>query len=213
MNQNTVLTRAASQPTARGARRLLTLTGAAFAASLLLTGCSSSPAAAPDSTATTQEGASAAFELTDGWAKAGDGMTGVFGALTNSSDEDLTLVKVESPAARMIELHETVTSGSTSKMQEKDGGFVIPAGGTYDLEPGGDHIMFMNLPKPLLAGDEVELTLTFDDGSTVETSVLVKDYDGAQENYGDIEGSGDMENMDHGDGTDMGEMSSDEHAG
>nr|WP_237464771.1 copper chaperone PCu(A)C [Leucobacter luti] len=174
---------------------------------MLLTGCSTTPATSDTNGAAQETSAATAassFEIVDGWAKAGDGMTGVFGSLTNSGDSDLTLTSVASPAAAMVELHETVVSGGSSVMREVDGGFVIPAGGSFELEPGGNHIMFMDLPKPLLAGDEVELTLTFDDGSTVETSVLVKDYDGAQENYEDIEDS---------DGGSHGDMSSDEHAG
>ncbi|MBL3698437.1 copper chaperone PCu(A)C [Leucobacter luti] len=191
----------------RPTRRLLALSGAALAAGLLLTGCSTTPATSDTNGAAQETSAATAassFEIVDGWAKAGDGMTGVFGSLTNSGDSDLTLTSVASPAAAMVELHETVVSGGSSVMREVDGGFVIPAGGSFELEPGGNHIMFMDLPKPLLAGDEVELTLTFDDGSTVETSVLVKDYDGAQENYEDIEDS---------DGGSHGDMSSDEHAG
>ena len=139
-------------------------------------------------------------------------MTGVFGTITNSGDEDITLESVTSDAAARIELHETITSGGVSKMQQIEGGFVIPAGGEHELVPGGDHIMFMEMAAPLLAGEEIELTLSFDDGSTTVRTVLVKEYDGAQENYGDIEegdSSGDMDMSD----MDMDGMSSEEHAG
>lgn len=50
--------------------------------------------------------------------------------------------------------------------------------------------MLMGLAGPLQAGDEVELTLTLDDGTTVDASVPVKDYSGANETY-----EGDGENM------------------
>lgn len=200
----------------RPARRVLALSGAALAASLLLAGCSSAPESAGAAQSAETTGIESSFELADGWAKAGDGMTGVFGTLTNTGSEDLNLVSVDSPAAGMIELHETVTTGANATMREKEGGFVIPAGGTFELVPGGDHIMFMDLPKPLLAGDEVELTLTFSDGESVEMSVLVKDYEGAQENYENIEGGegdmSDMEGMDHGGDSGGAGMSSDEHA-
>ena len=183
----------------RTATRITMLSGAALAAALVFSGCSAAPA--PTDTGANSEStktAAAAFELTDGWAKSGDGMTGVFGTLTNSGAKDLTLVSVASPAAKDIQLHETVTSGSTATMREIEGGFVIPAGGSFELVPGGNHIMFMDMPKPLVAGEEVELTLTFDDGSVGETSVLVKDYAGAQENYEDMEGMGeDASSMDH----------------
>ena len=176
-------TRPRSVPTLR-------LAALALAAPLLLVGCSGATAdsategaAAGSQTTETGEGAESTVTLTDGWAKAGDGMTGVFGTLDNNGDADITLESVESPSAGMIELHETVTSGGSSTMREVDGGFTIPAGGTFELAPGGNHIMFMDMPEALLAGDEVPLTLAFDNGSTLEISVLVKDFSGAQENY------------------------------
>ena len=43
--------------------------------------------------------------------------------------------------------------------------------------------MLLGLGAPLLAGDEVAVTFTFDDGSTLEAVVPVKDYDGANESY------------------------------
>ncbi|GAA1605865.1 copper chaperone PCu(A)C [Leucobacter chromiireducens] len=196
------------------AKRFAAFSGATLAAALLLTGCSSAPAAEAPAKQNTQEahaeqGGHATFSIEGGWVKAQEGMTGVFGTLKNSGDTDLTLVSVESPAAKMVELHETVTSGATATMREVDGGFVIPAGGSFELAPGGNHIMFMDMPKAILPGDDVSLTLHFDDGSKAEVTVLAKATEGAQENY---EG-GDSENsdMDHGD-MDHGDAASDEHA-
>ena len=41
-------------------------------------------------------------------------------------------------------------------------GITIPAGGTHKLQPGGDHIMFMGLVKPLQQGSTVPVTLHFE---------------------------------------------------
>lgn len=167
----------------------LRLAALALAAPLLLVGCSgastesSAGGAAASQTTESADTTASPITLTEGWAKAGDGMTAVFGTLVNDGDADITLASVESPSAGMIELHETVTSGGASTMREVDGGFMIPAGGTFELAPGGNHIMFMDMPEALLAGDEVPLTLTFGDGTTLEVTVLVKDFSGAQENY------------------------------
>ena len=38
----------------------------------------------------------------------------------------------------------------------------LPAGKTVKLEPGGYHIMLLDLVKPLEVGEKIELTLTFD---------------------------------------------------
>jgi copper(I)-binding protein len=91
-------------------------------------------------------------------------MSAAFGTLENTSDHDITLVSAESPASTMLQLHETVANDSGAMvMKEKQGGFVIPAGGSFALEPGGNHIMLMDLTAPLAAGDEATFTLTFSD--------------------------------------------------
>ena len=177
----------------------LRLAALALTAPLLLAGCAGGAPDTAVASAASTEAAASAITLQDGWAKAGDGMTGVFGSIVNDGDADLTLVSVESPAAGMIELHETVTTGGAATMREVDGGFMIPAGGSFDLEPGGNHIMFMDMPEALLAGDEVPLTLTFDDDSILEVTVLVKDFSGAQENY---EGGDSHDSTDSHGGTD-----------
>lgn len=177
----------------------LRLAALALTAPLLLAGCAGSAPDTATASAASTEASTSTVALRDGWAKAGDGMTGVFGSIVNDGDTDLTLVRAESPAAGMIELHETVTTGGAATMREVDGGFTIPAGGSFELEPGGNHIMFMDMPEALLAGDEVPLTLTFDDDSTLEVTVLVKDFSGAQENY---EGGDSHDSMDSHDGAD-----------
>jgi len=126
-----------------------------------------------------------ALSVEDSWVKAADsGMTAAFGTLSNSGDEDITVVSASADTNKMTELHETVENADGSMaMQPKDGGFVIPAGGTHELTPGGDHIMLMELTGPLEAGTMVDITLTLDDGSTKQIEAPVKPFDGADENY------------------------------
>src|SRR5690606_16794089 len=130
-------------------------------------------------------------------AEPGD-MTSGFGTLVNNSDEDINVVSVESSASPMLELHETVADDSGSMvMREGEGGFVIPANGDLLLEPGGNHLMMMDLPEAVKAGDEVTFTLTFADDSMYDFPAVVKDYAGANENY--HEGDDADMDMDHGD--------------
>jgi copper(I)-binding protein len=101
----------------------------------------------------------------------------------------------------MMQLHEVVDDGSGSMvMQEKDGGVVVPAGGSLTLEPGSYHFMLMDLTAPLVAGEEATFTVTFEDGSTMEFVAPVKDFTGANENYN----GGDMDMGDDHSGMDMG---------
>ncbi|WP_426737571.1 copper chaperone PCu(A)C [Plantibacter sp. 2H11-2] len=162
---------------ARTTSKLLALTAAAVIA---LTGCST---AAGSNAETKPAGESVTIE--NGWVKAADeGMSAAFGELENSSDQDVTVVSATTKASNMIELHETVENESGEMvMRKKSGGFTIPAGKSLTIEPGGNHIMLMDLVNPIKAGDEITFTLTFSDDSTYDFTVPAKDYSGANENY------------------------------
>lgn len=119
------------------------------------------------------------------WASSADmGMTSVFGTFTNSGHHDARIVSALSPAADRVELHEVTTDGAGAKtMRPKAGGVSIPAGGTHDLVPGGDHLMLMDLVAPLPPGADVTLTVEFEDGSTLPFTAQVRDFAGAGEEY------------------------------
>lgn len=179
----------------RSARKAAAAAGILLAAPLLLTACSSTPEDTAAASETSQtEHAAAGVHLMDGWAKAGkaDGMTGFFGTISNPGDTDLTITGVTSDVAGVVELHEVTEAGVMQKIQ---GDVVVPAGGSYELAPGANHIMLMELNQELLAGDEVVVTASFDDGSTVDFTALVKDYSGANEDYADIAHEGHGEKM------------------
>lgn len=160
--------------------RLTLITALVAAATLALAGCAATteplnePATAGES-----------VTITDAWVKTADeGMTAAFGEIVNTSSSDITLLSASTAAAGMMELHETVDDGTgTMSMQERDGGFSIPAGSSLTLEPGGNHLMLMGLTAPILAGDEVSFTLAFSDGSEFAFTAPAKDYSGANENY------------------------------
>lgn len=85
-------------------------------------------------------------------------------SLTNGGAVAHTLVGAASPAARAVELHTHSNDGGVMRMRRVDG-IPLPAGETTALEPGGYHIMLIDLTGPLEAGGEVELELEFADGS------------------------------------------------
>ena len=184
---------ASSGPAPSRRARSAALAGLAAAAVLVLAACAGTteaetPAAAPQSES---------FAISDAWAMAAEeGMSAAFGVLENTGTEPITVVSVTTPASDMVELHETVANDAGEMvMKEKDGGFVIPAGTSFELAPGGNHIMFMSLPKPIVAGEEIELTLHFSDDSSMTVNAVVKDFTGAEENY--ESGDDDTMEMDH----------------
>ncbi|MFD1810754.1 copper chaperone PCu(A)C [Rhodococcus gannanensis] len=128
--------------------------------------------------------------LTDSWAKAADGgMTAAFGTLVNDGDAPVTLTAVAADVSGRAELHEMASDGAGSmSMRQKEGGFEVPAHGERVLEPGGEHVMLMDVTAPMRAGDTLALTLTFADGSSADVEVPIRDFTGAQENYSEHTG-------------------------
>lgn len=152
---------------------------AAFLIAPVAAGCSS------DDPSTDHDQAGAAVTVSDQWAKAVDeGMTSVFGTFHNDGEQDVRIVSATSPAAESVELHEVVTDATgASVMQEKGEGFHIPAGGSHELIPGGDHLMLIDLTEPLTVGSDIDVEVAFDDGSTLPVVVQVRDFPGADEDY------------------------------
>lgn len=152
--------------------------------SLALAGCAS---ASTTSTAGSPAGTTtgpAAVTVENAWIKAADsGMTGAFGQIVNSSGADVVVASATAAVSPRVELHETVMTDGAMKMRPKEGGFPVAAGQTLTLEPGGNHIMLMDLAAPIKAGDSVPITLTLADGSTVTFEALAKTFTGAQESY------------------------------
>ncbi len=194
--------------------RISTLTVALTATvlSLLLASCGSEtnettnsgtdPAPSASSSAKEADQASA-LTMTDPWVKAAkNGTTATFGTLVNDGAADAVVTSATSEITAAMELHETVANDDgTMAMSPKEGGFVIPAGGNHELAPGGDHLMMMGLKRALNPGEVIAVTLTLEDGSTVDVQATVKNFTGADEKYQN-------EGM-HMDDTEMDEHSSD----
>ena len=150
-----------------------------------LSGCASTDKEGSASSSSAAS-ASTAAELTtsDAWVKAADGdMTAVFVTLKNTTDKDINVTSATTDLSSMTELHEMVEKDGQMIMQETKDGFVVPAGKSLALKPGGFHIMVMQLAAPVAAGTEHAVTLTLGDGSEVTFEAMAKDFSGAQESY------------------------------
>ncbi|MFC4335968.1 copper chaperone PCu(A)C [Salininema proteolyticum] len=125
-----------------------------------------------------------ALTVSDPWVKATDGeMVAAFGEIVNDTGSDVHITGASSEVAGMVELHETVDENGQSVMRPMADGIELAAGETFALEPGGAHIMLMDLGEELQAGDDVVVTLDLEDGSELEFTAPVKDFAGADEEY------------------------------
>jgi len=115
-----------------------------------------------------------AAEVTGAWARATaphQDTAAIY--LVVHSDKPTKLIGAETPAADMAMLHRTARSGGMSDMQDVEA-VDIPAHGTAAFSPGGMHIMLMGLKHGLVAGDSVDLMLSFADGERLRLAVPVQ---------------------------------------
>jgi copper(I)-binding protein len=119
----------------------------------------------------------AAVEVSEAWARSSPaGVTDGAAYLTIESAADDQLIGAAVPAdvAATVGLHETEGSGGGMTMREVSA-VDLPAGDTVVFDPGGLHIMLMDLAGPLESGSSFELTLTFAEAAPVTVTVDVRD--------------------------------------
>ncbi|MCB1750447.1 MAG: copper chaperone PCu(A)C [Gammaproteobacteria bacterium] len=105
--------------------------------------------------------------VTDAYARAvppGQPNSASFMLLSNASTTAHAVVAAESSVSKVSELHTHTMSEGMMKMRQVER-IEIPASGMTRLEPGGLHVMLIGLNHDLQPGDEVAITLTFEDGS------------------------------------------------
>lgn len=140
--------------------------------------------------------------IADPWARTSP-MDTTYGAvyveLTSADGDALVGASVPADVAGTVEIHETVpVDDSTTDTTMGDMGMgeettettmagmgqmtmqpvdsiELPAGETVALEPGGFHIMLIDLVAPLETGQEIEVTLTFENAGERTVTVPVRD--------------------------------------
>src|SRR5262249_8513782 len=80
---------------------------------------------------------------------------GGYMAIQNKGAASDRLVSASSPVAERVELHVHVHEGGVMKMREVPGGYEVPARGTFELKPGGAHLMFMDIKRPFKEGEKI----------------------------------------------------------
>lgn len=148
-----------------------------------------------EATTSSATAASAEVDVTDAWARSTAPeaeRSAVYMSLRSDEDDALLEASVDTSIAGSVEIHETtdegtdsMDSGSGSGMEGGDGGAMqgmreveqieLPGGEIVELEPGGYHIMLVDLRRQLTAGEEIEVTLTFERAGEQTVKTEVKD--------------------------------------
>jgi copper(I)-binding protein len=108
-----------------------------------------------------------------------EGMPGVaYFSVVNAGAKPDTLLMASTPAATRVEFHRTTIERGTARMRPA-GELLITAGGTLSAEPGGLHLMLVDLKVPLARGTLVPLVLTFKAAGEVTVQLRVESPDAA----------------------------------
>ena len=112
----------------------------------------------------------------DAWARPGQagGTSAIYFAIDNPLDTADTLLGVTSDAAETVEMHMTQMENDVMTMLPQRT-VPVAALSTVKFEPGGLHVMLINLKKDLKAGDSFSATLSFDRAGPVTVNITVKE--------------------------------------
>ncbi|MBF0237930.1 MAG: copper chaperone PCu(A)C [SAR324 cluster bacterium] len=133
---------------------------------LFISGCS---------TSTTQP--TSAIHIKNSWVRAvppNAPASAAYMEIHNTLARDLYLIGGESDISEFVELHTVVHENDMMSMRKIDN-IMIPAQGQVLLKPMSNHIMLINLKKSLAPGDQIHLTLKFQDADDLQITIPVQE--------------------------------------
>lgn len=101
-------------------------------------------------------------------------MTALYMTIQNPTNRDLTITGVQSTDAGKAELHQSVEVDGMMHMKKQDE-IKIKARQSLEMKPRSYHIMLMNIPNELRAGDHVIIRFSVKNEKELELSIPIKD--------------------------------------
>ncbi|HEV7476571.1 MAG TPA: copper chaperone PCu(A)C [Burkholderiales bacterium] len=126
----------------------------------------------------------AQVEIENAWSRAtppGAKVAAGYLTIRNKSTAADRLVGASSPAAARVETHVNEKQGEVMRMREVKG-YEVPAKGSFELKPGGAHLMLVDVRRPFKEGDRIPLVLRFQNAGEIKTELEVKGL-GAQKGH------------------------------
>ncbi len=151
------------------------MTRTAFSIAAILAAAIVLPAHAEDVTA-------GSMKISAPWARAtpkGAAVGAGYMTITNNGSAPDRLIGGASEVASGFEIHEMTMDNGVMRMRPLGKGLEIKPGQSVELKPGGNHVMFLGLKKPLAQGEHVKATLAFEKAGTVDVDFTVESI-GAQ---------------------------------
>lgn len=120
----------------------------------------------------------ATVSVHDAWAPPSLSQPNGVGFLTLKASQDDALTGVASDCCAAVETHNMTMENDVMRMRRVDE-IALPAQHDVELKSGGYHLMLIGLKKPLEAGGNVPLTLTFKHAKPMQVVLDVKQRESA----------------------------------
>ena len=119
--------------------------------------------------------AQAQMQIEKSWARAsapGAKVAGGYMLIRNAGAAGDRLVAASTAASAAVELHVHINDNGVMKMRQV-AGYDGPAQGSFELKPGGAHLMFIDLKRPFKQGETVTVKLKFENAGEVSAEFQV----------------------------------------
>ena len=122
-------------------------------------------------------GSSGELTVYDAWARpasAGDNGAAYF-VIENGTNADDSLVSASADIAGSAEAHMSMVSDQGVASMQMQQAVQIPAGDSVAFQPGGLHLMLVNLNRELKVGDTFSIILKFEKAGDIPIQIEVKE--------------------------------------
>lgn len=112
----------------------------------------------------------------DAWIRAAPAgqNSAIYFVLNNEAGEDDTLLSVDFDKAAVVELHMSKMDASGKMTMEHQENVPVPGGAQVVFQPGGLHVMLMNLKEDLTAGQALDIVLHFEKAGDIPVTATVR---------------------------------------
>lgn len=126
------------------------------------------------------------IEVKDAWVREtppGSKITALYMNINNAGDKDDTLVSVSTNVSKSAEIHNTLVDDKGVAKMDMIERVIATSGETVKFEPGGMHVMLIDLKHPLKSGDTVQLDLIFETAGKVGIEAKVLGLDAEMKHH------------------------------
>ena len=117
----------------------------------------------------------AQMQIENPWARAtppGAKVAGGYMVIRNAGAAGDRLVSASSAASATVELHVHINDNGVMRMRQV-AGYDVPAKGSFELKPGGAHLMFMDIKRLFKEGEAVAVKLKFEKAGEVNAEFRI----------------------------------------